>query len=148
MLDNETIKARLRETREELARVDDQRATLSDLLALYSRLARARGIEPAAITEGAKTVIVRRRGEEIGRVSHPTQSLRATVREVVRSAGEPLRTSEILLRVRAAGADTQGKDPVAIMDLILYSLAKKEPVIKVGPRTWRWTGEPEGKADT
>jgi hypothetical protein len=135
MLDDETLRARLSETREELARVDDQRAALAELLALYGRIAKARGVQDVRPTDGAKKVIVRRRGKVIG-----TQSLRGTVREVVRTAGRPLRTTEILELVRAAGADTQAKDPVAIMDLIMYSLAKKEPVEKVASRTWRWTG--------
>lgn len=72
-----------------------------------------------------------------------TTSLRGAVLRVVKEAGgEPLHAMDIYRRAAMLGAATSSPNPIAIVDLMMYSLRKSAvPVEKVRPRTWRWIGD-------
>jgi len=62
----------------------------------------------------------------------------------MRGAGDaPIASQVILDRARAMGGRTEAKKPLSAIDQTLKSLADRDdlPVLQVGFRLWRWTGQ-------
>jgi hypothetical protein len=138
MLDDQKLRERYAETADELARLDDQRGIVADLLGYYERLMQARGLAgprttPKPPKPPTKSAPVRRSGRGI-----QPGSIRGQVLAELRRAKGPIHTKVIAERLRAAGVSLGSKDKTSVVDLALLSLAQRTtiPVRKVAPRTW------------
>ncbi len=140
-MDAQTVRGQLEEVTERLATLEAERDVLLALrkglegwLALVPQAgARSNGQVALDLTEPRRPS-----GKPVGSVS-----LRGVIIPIVQAAGgEPLTAREILVRARAKGADSSAKDPEGVVDLILYTLKKRNgvPVERIGPRKWRWAG--------
>jgi hypothetical protein len=136
MLDEVTIRRQLEDYRGRLARMDDERSALTEVVRSLESLLKAVGL-PDHTSGGPPTFPPPR-----PKVSTPvgTVSMRSAVAQVMREAnGRPLHTREVMARAQAMGASTNAKVPLSVVDLVLLGLLKKGSVEKVAPRTWRWT---------
>ena len=132
-MDENTIRKTLDELRSELEQIDTRRERvleaykgLEALLALQSG-----GVNPPLFTMPSSNGDTKPKGK---------RSMRGAVLQVVKDAhGQALHSAEILKRARGLGANTQAKDPTAIIDLLMYAYKKEgQPVEKTQPRTWRY----------
>lgn len=155
-VDEKTIKAQLLAVQEELRRNEEERGVLDSLIAGYRGWLKLRafgGSGPAStpppgiasrITPTTVSANAPERGPRKGQrsVAKGTISMRQAVRQAILEAdGQPIHVSKILERATELGARTTGKEPKGVVDLMAYSLAKSNPVEKVGPRLWRWAGD-------
>lgn len=144
-MDETSVRTRLDEVRAELARLDDERNAMLTILRGYETWLRIHGAStsvqmPLMLRQPLPAVTLT---NDPAAVPVPAISYRSAVLRVLREAhGEPLHTKEIARRTEAVGGKSGAKDPVAITDLVIHSLAKSHPVTKTAPRTWRL--EPEG----
>lgn len=121
-MDERSVRAQLVETKDRLRQVDEEREILLSLIHGFEGWLRLHG---AALPD----------------IPHGSVSMRSAVRRVLQEAhGAPIHTKEILKRAMEIGASTQADRPESVVDLTALTLSKKEPVERVGPRTWRWAG--------
>ena len=134
-MEAKTVRLNLEEIRGALARNEAERDVLVTLLKGYEGWLR---LNPEALDPPQMSLpLVQQRLP--GPTIPGTPSMRGAVLRVLREArGEPLHSKEILRRVTALGAVSNAKNPLGMMDLLAYSLAKSHPMKKVGPRTWRY----------
>ncbi|MCL4369880.1 MAG: hypothetical protein M1380_03090 [Chloroflexi bacterium] len=139
-MDERTVREHLKEVQAELDRNEEEHAVLESLLRGYEGWLRlnAKPVLPSAHQPVLPALEVRH-----GSTFREARSIRSQVQRVLQEArGEPLHTREILLRLHNMGCDVGGQNPQGMADLQAYSLRKAGvPVEKVGPRTWRWTGQ-------
>ncbi len=137
MVDETMIRRQLAEFQSRLARLDDERGALLDIVKGYEALLRATSdldhISTGPITF-PKPAVRSANSKPVGEVS-----MRSAVAQVVREAGGPLHTKEIMRRAQAMGATTNAKVPLSVVDLVLINLQKKGRAERTAPRTWRWT---------
>ena len=140
-MDAKNIRTQLEEVTDRLAVLDAERDVLLSLrtglegwLALQQNGKTSNGQGTLDLTEPHRPT-----GKPVG-----STSLRGVIIPILQAAGgQPLTTKEILVRARSRGADSAAKDPEGVVDLILYTLKKRngKPVERVGPQKWRWAGE-------
>jgi len=134
-MEEKTVREHLDEVKGALKKNEEEHDVLLSLLRGYEGWLRLHGSNGVA-----QLVLVQPKagaGKPKGAVS-----FRSAVIAVVKEAhGEPLHTKEILKRALSRGATTEAKQPENITDLMCYSLSKDYPIVKVGPRTWSWTGD-------
>jgi len=141
MLDEATIRRQLEDYRGRLARIDDERSAVTDVVRSLESLLKAVS-PPDHKSEGPPTFPATR-----PRSSTPvgSVSMRSAVARVMRSAKRPMHTRDVMAEAQKLGASTNAKVPLSVVDLVLLNLAKKGNVERVAPRTWRWTeAEPLG----
>ncbi|MBX3031465.1 MAG: hypothetical protein KF809_15065 [Chloroflexi bacterium] len=137
-MDQDAIRRHLELARSELEQLDRERDALLAMVHADEELLRLRGASQGSLGLVDDEPVVT--PPPTSTVKGP--SFRGTLLRVIQDAhGAPLHETEILRRVRAAGADTKGRDPLSVTDLMCYSLAKRYPIVKVAARTWRWVGE-------
>jgi hypothetical protein len=148
-MDESSVRENLSQLRNELARFDDERNVLVNLIRNYETWLRLRGKD---VGGGPPIVIRAPTIDATATVTMPTlrtkdapaeggPSFRGSVLKVLRDAhGEPLHAKEILRRVEAAGATSAAKNPLSVVALAIRSLSKNQPIQKAAPRTWRWAG--------
>ena len=142
-MDKNTAKGELAAVMDRLAVIDRERDALlkwrDGLQSWLDLQGTASGKAPIAVQAALPLDEARKpTGKPVG-----TASLRSTALAIVREAGgRPLTTREILDRAQARGADSAAKDPENVVDLILYTLRKRQhaPLDRPAPRTWRWVG--------
>jgi hypothetical protein len=150
-MDEPTVRKQLSELRDELARFDDERNVIVNLIRNYETWLRLRGKD---VGSGPPVVLRVPTIDATATVRAPTlhaedapaaeggPSFRGSVLKVLKDAhGEPLHAKEILRRVEAAGASTEAKNALSVVALAIRSLSKNQPIVKAGPRTWRWAGQ-------
>jgi hypothetical protein len=155
-MDETSVRQTLSQLREELARFDDERNVVVNLIRNYETWLRLRGKDVG----GGPPIVIRAptidaTAAVIGPVLRPVDapveggpSFRGSVLKVLKDAhGEPLHAKEILRRVEAAGASTEAKNPLSVVALAIRSLSKNQPIEKAGPRTWRWSGADDSLPD-
>lgn len=152
-MDETTVRKHLDDLRAELARFDDERSVLVNLVRNYETWLRMRGkdiggrdvtITPLPVTVKVSTPPPMLQVEDGTAEAGP--SFRSTVLRVLREAhGEPLHAKEILRRVEAEGASSNAKNKLSVVSLSIRGLSERHPIEKAGPRTWRWAGSDEGK---
>jgi hypothetical protein len=145
-MDETSVRQRLDEVRAELARLDDERAAVIAILRGYETWLRVHGTSPSV--QMPLPLPLRRPEPATAPVSAEPETSRPSYRSSVLRAlqeahGEPLHTKEIAHRAVQLGGKSGAKDPVAITDLVIHSLAKNHPVRKVSPRTWVLDEPPE-----
>jgi hypothetical protein len=138
VMDEATIRRQLAEFENRLSRMDDERQALLDIVKGYQTLLRTMAMPDYESAEPPDF--------PPGRTIRPTSippaiSMRSAVARVLREAGAPIHSKEILARVQALGASTTAKEPVSVVDLVVLGLQQRGKVEKVGPRTWRWIAE-------
>lgn len=140
MKDSE-IRSQLADVRAALKANEEEHEVLMSLLKGYEGWLRLRGSSVTQLAFKAD-LAASEENPRIGPVEvQKPPSFRSSVIAVLQEAkGEPLHAREILSRVLARGSRTEGKDPLALTDLQCYSIMKTEPIKKVAPRTWAWTG--------
>jgi hypothetical protein len=136
MLDEATIRRQLAEYRGRLARIDDERAALTEVVKSLESLVKAVG-EPDHVSNGPITFPPAR--PSTGSKPIGSVSMRSAVARVVREANAPIHTREVMARAQAMGATTNAKVPLSVVDLVLLNLKAKGKVERTAPRTWRWT---------
>lgn len=137
-MDEKTVREHLSEVKAALDRNEDEHAVLESLLRGYEGWLRlnAKPIPSQAPQRELPSI----RGRSAPKAGE-RPSIRSQVLRVLQEArGEPLHTREILIRLHNMGFEVGGENPHGMVDLQAYSLRKSHPVEKVGPRTWRWTG--------
>lgn len=142
-MDEQRVRAQLEEAKAELTKLDEKRDALVSFVHGHEAWLRVfSGGESTAPTQpSVSQPVALRRPRKTAIKPH---GFNTTVLRVIREArGAPLHTREILRRVRDLGADSKGKDPIGLVDLVAYSLAKTQPIVKVAPRTWAWRIDPE-----
>jgi hypothetical protein len=131
-MEEKAVRKHLDEVKEALKANEDEHEVLLALLRGYEgwlRLHGSNGEAQLPLVEAKRSATAPK-----GAVS-----FRRAVLAVLKDAhGEPLHTREILRRAQMMGAATAAKQPDAITDLMCYSLKKQYPLVKTGPRTWRW----------
>lgn len=147
-MDKTTAKGELRAVQERIAVIDLERDALlkwrdglESWLALQgtngsASVATAKVVQPKLGLGGPKSAPS---GKPVG-----TVSLRSAVLDIVREAGgRPLAATDILRLARSRGADSAAKNPEQVVDLILYTLRKRnhQPLERVDKGTWRWVGQ-------
>jgi hypothetical protein len=142
-MEAKTVRLNLEEIRGALARNEEEHDVLLSLLKGYEGWLR---LNPEASAPQMSLPLAE------GRTPRPatpgTISMRGAVLRVLREAhGEPLHSKEILRRVTALGAMSNAKNPLGMMDLLAYSLAKSHPMKKVGPRTWRYYADEDANGN-
>lgn len=139
-MDDQSVRAQLVETKARLKIVEEEREILLSLIHGFEGWLRINlgdralaGVhQPAMLPE----TVIRPSNARVG-----TISMRAAVRQVLRDAhGSPLHTKEIYRRVSELGAKTTAGRPESVVDLTALTLSKNEPIERISPRTWRWTG--------
>jgi hypothetical protein len=137
-MDGASVRAQLDEIRYALQQNGEEREALLSLLKGYESWLR---LHPEAEKQMSLPLAqvptpARKETPIVG-----TTSLRGAVLRILKEAhGEPLQTREILRRALELGARSGSTNPQGAVDLLCYSLVKSHPVVKVGPRTWRWAG--------
>lgn len=135
-MDAQTIRDQLEVVKANLDRNEDEKRVLLDLLKGYEGWLRLYGE-----SSGASQPPLPIAKKVVDTTTKGTISMRAAIRQILREArGEPLHSKEIWRRAVEMGAKTAGENPLGLVDLSAFSLSKTEPIEKVGPRTWRWTG--------
>ena len=125
-MDEETIRTQLREAQASLERNTEEREAI---------LAMVKACEGWLRTFAKRTLPLPFASEPAPQPSQPRPrasneprgeiSMRSAVLKVIREAhGEPLHVREILHRARALGAETAGKNPEAIVDLIALTFRR------------------------
>lgn len=121
-----TVRRNIEEIRQQLAALEERKATLEKLLKDFEALdalnARERAVRPTEIK---------------GKVS-----LRSTILKVLMEATAPLSAAEIWDAAWKLGARTAAAKPTAIVDLTAYQLKQSgQPLEKTAPLTWRYFGK-------
>ena len=136
MLSEETVRERLRQVRDALAKLNREREVLLKMLAAdESWLALNSKYRPGLAPEGAAS-------EHAPAPERPLPENRPTMKqallEVIADAhGVPLHAREIWKRAQELGAVSKADSPLTAVDFALFSLEKKGQIEKVGPRTFR-----------
>lgn len=136
MLDEKSIRRHLADVESRLARIDDERQALQDLVKGYRSLLKAMAAPDGESAEPPifpQLSLPTKRSTVVGKVS-----MRSTVAEVLEGASEPLHSRDIYARAKQKGAATTSKDPISVVDLVVLDLFKKGKVEKTAPRTWIW----------
>ena len=141
MMDKASVKAQLDQVRERLGVIDAERDVLNTIRA---------GLEAwLGLAEGKGRNSAKQPTLRLGDPKSPTGkpvgsvSLRGQVLPILKAAGRPMTTSEIYASAQGRGAQSGAKDPAGVVDLILYTMKKRNgaQVERVGPQKWRWAGE-------
>jgi hypothetical protein len=139
-MDETTVRKSLAAIREELARFDDERNVLVNLVRNYETWLRIHGKD---VTNGTAHAARPEPPKDLGGSADGSggPSFRGSVLRVIREAhGEPLHAKEILRRVEALGARSNAKNQLSVISLAIRGLSEKQPIEKAGPRMWRWAG--------
>ena len=137
MLDNETLRQRFEEARDEAARLSDELKIVAEMVTFYERLLRARGVAIEPLT-GAPRVPRPPDSAKPPRVFREPTGIRGAVLSVLRSSPRPIHTAAIVDELRGQGIEPGGKDPRSTVDLALLSLSNRHgiKIEKTAPRTW------------
>lgn len=142
-MDAPMAREQLRELNEALKKVDEEREVLLSLVRGYEGWLRLHGNKGDTATAPLPVPAPRAKAKR-STATLGTISLRKAVLQVIREAhGSPVHIKEISARAQALGATTTAKDPFRIVDLVAYNLKTRsdQPLERVSPRSWRWTGE-------
>jgi hypothetical protein len=140
-MDPGAIRKQLEEVKAALARNEEEHDVLLSLLRGYEGWLR---LNPDQAPQLSLSLEPKKVGPPKSRSSvKGTTSLRGAVLRVLQeSRGEPINVREILVRARDLGAETDAKNPLGAVDLMVYSLARNHPIFKVGPRLWQYIPPP------
>lgn len=128
-MNQETMRSQMEEVRDELNRLDAQRAALETILRGYETFLRATSANGVKHTRQ----LAGRGGEPKGSIS-----FRRGVIEVIRQArGEPLHAKIIWERMQEMGVESASKQPVGFIGL---TARRVEEIEKLRPNTFRWVG--------
>lgn len=141
MMDKTSVKAQLDQVKDRLSVLDAERDVLNTIRAgleawlTLGDKGRVNGAKQPTLRLGDPKAPT---GKPVGSVS-----LRGQVLPILQAAGHPMTTAEIYASAQGRGAASGAKDPAGVVDLILYTMKKRNgaPVQRVGPQTWRWAGE-------
>lgn len=132
-MNQETMRTQMEEVREELNRLDAQKAALETILRGYETFLRATSANGVKQTRQLALGVPGRGGEPKGSIS-----FRKGVIEVIRQArGEPLHAKVIWERMQEMGVRSATKQPGGFIGLTAKRVNEIE---KSAPNTFRWVG--------
>ena len=132
--DEVTVRGMLRDAQESLERIEQQREYLEAAIKSFEGWLRFEGRSNGSAPQLPMLVTGANKRTPKGPISYT-----GAVLKVLKTArGEPLHVKEIHRRATELGGVTNAASPEGVTDLICYSLAKKQPLKKVAPRTWIW----------
>lgn len=140
-MDEKNARRQIQELNAALKALDEDRDVFISLIRGYEGWLRLHGSDASPARATVPKQPAKRRPS---RALKGTISLRKAVLQVIREAhGSPVHLKEIRARALGMGASTDAKDPDRIMDLVAYNLKSRsgQPLERVSPRSWRWTGE-------
>jgi len=151
-MDEKAVRSQLAEIESELQRNEEERQVLNDLISGYRGWLKLRAVHGASappppglaarLAPSARPATHKARTKSIANKPKGSVSMRSAVLQAIQEAnGKAIHVKDILERVTALGARSEGREPKGVVDLMAYSLARRGSVEKVGPRLWRWTGE-------
>ena len=139
-MNENTVRQQLDEVKKEFERNEEEKEVLLTLLKGYEGWLRLHGASNgrASTIQLAASPEKRRGGRPKGVIGFQKGE-----EQVLREArGEPLHAEEIWIRMQKLGVKSDAKNPLGLVTLT----AKRLPVEKVAPRTFRWAeAESEGE---
>ena len=133
MIDEETIRSQLADFQARLTEIDEERQAILGIVKGYEALLRARTTPRDVPVTLPRQQLPLKASVPVGAVS-----MRSAVGRVLRSAGRPMHSRDILTEAIRLGAATNAKAPESVVSLVLTSLKKQGKVERVSPGTWQW----------
>ena len=133
-MDRDAMRIQMETIRDELNRLDAERAVLDALLRDYEAWFRVRPENGVTPQRQLPLGVPGRGGKPKGLVSFR----KGTLTVLQQARGEPLVDEEIWHRMQDMGVKSDSKNPLGFVNLVA---GRSEDVEKVASRTWRWVGD-------
>lgn len=133
MMDRESVRKQLEETRQRIAEIDEEKEILESLVRGFEGWLRLHAPIPAHAVMSSEVSDTYFGNEPKGAVS-----MGAAIKEAIKESGHVvMHTKEIYEAALAKGAVTESKNPLNIVDIHLGRLAEQGLVQKLGGRRWQ-----------